>query len=178
MKKHKDRRKYLRTKCKSCYKTQESLIPACTNCGNAFFTEDSLNVLEEVIGDVDELEGLLRELEDPQVKHQNPYEPVDNAFKLIKKLRANLQIPGMENYIRAARGVLLPYKVGVLRQTVRANTIVLFLLALFPIAPLLFGWDITVTLLLLLPVGGWSYLLWRGKRELDQAKSEMEAALE
>lgn len=173
MKKPKNRRKLLRTKCLNCHQVEDSLQIKCSKCDNAFFTDESLDLLDELKTDVDALEILLASLEDPKVKHQNPYTPVDESFKLIRKLRSNSQIPGMSDYLVAARAVLLPYKVGVLRKTLRANTLVLIMLCLFPLVPLFLGWAPMVPLLLALPVLVWSYLLWRTRNDLLKAEQDL-----
>jgi RNA polymerase subunit RPABC4/transcription elongation factor Spt4 len=173
MKKPKNRRKLLRTKCLKCHQVEDSLQVNCSNCGNAFFTEDSMDLLNDLQSDVSELEILLASLEDPDVKHQNPYTPVDNSFRLIRKLRSNQQIPGMSDYLVAAREVLLPYKVGVLRKTLRANSLVLVMLCLFPIVPLFLGWALMVPLLLALPPLVWAYLLWRTRNDLLKAEQDL-----
>lgn len=150
---------------------------ACPHCGNAFFKEDSLEILASVEADVDELEDLLKLLEDPADTKDNPYAPVDQAFKLLRKLRSHLQIPGMEAYIAASRGVLLPYKVRLLRSTYKANVILLFVLMAFPILPLLLGWSMTVVGLMGLPVLAWSLITYRARRDLQHAEEDARAAL-
>lgn len=173
MKKPKNRRKLLRTKCLNCHQVEDSLQENCSKCGNAFFTEESLELLDELKTDVDALEVLLASLEDPNVKHQNPYTPVDESFKLIRKLRANQQIPGLADYLVAARSVLLPYKVAVLRKTFRANSLVLMMLCIFPLVPLFLGWAPIVPLLLALPVLVWGYLLYRTRNDLLKAEQDI-----
>jgi hypothetical protein len=174
MKKPKNRRKLLRTQCKDCHQVEDSLQASCSKCGNAFFTPDSLDLLSELNTDVDALEALLTGLENPDVKHKNPFTPVDESFKLIRKLRSNLQIPGMQEYLEQARGVLLPYKVAVLDRARRANILVLVMLCTFPVIPLLLGWAPEVVALLALPAAVWGYLLWRSGKDLQKAKSDLE----
>ena len=176
MKKKKNRRKLLRTKCQNCNAVEYSLQAACPRCDNAFFQNDSLDILEEITLDVESLEDLLKTLEVPGKAKGNPYEPVDLAFKLLRKLRSHSKIPGMTNYIAQSRAVLLPYKVSLLRSTYKANIILLFVLFAFPLLPLILGWSPTVVLLMGLPVVAWSLITYRARRDLRRAEQDAREA--
>ncbi|MEM7040989.1 MAG: hypothetical protein AAF570_28755, partial [Bacteroidota bacterium] len=115
----------------------------------------------------------IHELQSATLRDGNPYTRVDRCFKLIKILRAFDHIPGMHEFLSKHREKLIPYKVNVLRSTVKANFVFMGLLLVFPLVPLLVGWPPIIPLLMLLPTTVWGIVTFKARRDLIKAEAEL-----
>lgn len=172
-KKPKNRRKLLRMNCPACGAGQNSLHPKCTSCGETLYTDaDSIGQVSDM---VDTLEELLRFLETPTMRAGSPYKPVDRSFGLLRDLRRYMAVPGMPDYLKTSRRTLLPFKVRLLRNQLKANVIFAVVLVAFPTLPLVLGWPPMIALLMLMPAAVWLVVTGKAWIDLNKAKKELNA---
>lgn len=174
MKSPKSRTKLLRVSCGMCKATQDSLSSHCSACKHPLYTNmqpDELAALQEQVTTLETNLDLLERGERPK---NNPYSPYDAAKAALKALQAAAYIPGMPDYLAAARKVMLPAKVAILYSTLKANIIFAFVLLLFALVPAMLRWPAMVTGLMLLPALVWLGIIYKTYVGLQRARAELE----
>lgn len=169
--KQKQARKFLRVACTSCGNTQDSLRIQCSSCKADLHPDVESRDLSRISGEVEGLDAALLDAQNPQ---GNPYGPVDQAYLLLKSLDKYPDFPGMKEYLLEVRRQLLPFKIAVLQRTFKANLVFLAILLVFPLVPLLFGWPLLVSGLMLLPAIAWGGISLKAWSDYKKALSQQE----
>lgn len=176
MKSPKNRKKSFRVDCINCHSTQDSLLFSCTQCKQRLYTNMEAEELSLIAQQVDEMEGILAEIENPKDKKGNPYQPVDRAWAAYRTLRASAFMPGMPAYLDRVLEVLLPTKVRLLQRTLKANWIFLGILSVFPIVTLLFRFHAAIVATLAVPALVWLVVTLKAANDLKRTKARLEQA--
>lgn len=170
MKSPKNRKKSFRVDCMNCHSTQDSLRYACAQCRQKLYTNMDQEELDGIVEKVNEMEGILTEIEQPGPRKGNPYTPVDKAWAVYRALRGFHYLPGMPAYLDQVLEMLLPFKLSLLRRTVKANWMFLGILAAFPIVSLLMGVHLMVIGLLAMPALVWLIVALKAANDLKKTK--------
>jgi hypothetical protein len=133
-------------------------------------TEEELIPVRDAI---DSLELVLNRIEQGQSPRQDPYSDHDLALKQIRDLKRHQFIPGMSAYLAACKKVLLPFRIGLMEKTLRANLVFCLVLLGFAAAPMLLKWPSSVTFLMCLPAAVWIFVTLKAYAGLRAAISEM-----
>ena len=129
--------------------------------------------LKDITGKVAEMEDLLVALESPKTGKGNPYEPMDRAWAIYRKLRSYSYLPGMPDYLDRILEVLLPIKLHLMKRTVKANWIFLAMLLVFPLVTLIFRMNGIVIGLLVLPALIWFLVTMKAANDLKRTKERL-----
>jgi hypothetical protein len=175
MKAPKNRTKVLRVACGMCKATQDSLNAKCTQCGHPLYSNMDEPELQQIRAWVNAAEEGLQKIENEEKTKSNPYLHYDAVREALRELRAHAYLPGMTEYLAAARKVLLPYQVRLMENTTKANIVFCVVLTLFAAIPILLGWPSIVSTLMLMPALVWLGLTLRTVGKLKKTKAELKA---
>ena len=120
------------------------------------------------------METVLADLESPKKQDKgSPYEPMDKAWAIYRKLRSYSYLPGMPEYLDRVLEVLLPIKLQLMKRTVKANWIFLAMLSVFPLVTLIFRMNGIVIGLLALPAIVWFLVTMKAANDLKRTQQRL-----
>lgn len=172
-KKQKNARKSLRMNCPQCGASQDSTRVQCGSCNKDLHPDLDSETLAKVGGDVAAWEEAFKMVQDPD--KATPYQPIDQAVAIMKRLSHHRGFPGMAPFLKEAGLQLLPYEVALMKRTLNANLVLLGILIMFATLPLMIGWPLIIVGLMLLPVVGWGTITFKAYRQYSSAKSKLDA---
>lgn len=165
-----NRRKLLKRKCPHCQSVQDLFADDCRQCGQPLLVEGESEIRNRIAALVDDVEASIDELESGKAL-AGAYKQLDRAAKALRVLKTYDTLPGMTAYTDAAKAILQPHRLQSLQSTLKGNLIMMGLLLVFPMVPILFGWNIKVIGLMFLPSLFWAGITFKAWRDLQRAKS-------
>jgi|GEM_PF-3051658 len=172
-KKQKNARKFLRMNCPNCGASQDSSRVQCGSCNHDLHPDLDSETIAKVGGEVAAWEEAFKLVQDPG--KANPYQPIDRAVAIMRRLSHHRDFPGMGDFLKEAGRQLLPYEVQLMKRTLNANLVLLGILLMFATLPLMIGWPPIVAGLMLLPVVGWGTITFKAFRQYSSAKKKLDA---
>lgn len=166
-----NRRKLLKRKCPHCQSVQDLFADTCRACNQNLLLDGESEIRDKIAALVDDVEGSIDELEGGKAQ-AGAYKQLDKAAKALRVLKTYETLPGMTAYTDAAKQLLQPYRIQSLQATLKGNLVMMALLMVFPLLPLLMGWDIRIIGIMFLPATFWVVITLKALRDLQNAKAK------